>query len=93
MNAKNELLKVLKPSDKIVCASLCYWPGEYKHLKIGYSEEEYQEFLEYLDYAFEARDLYGTIWLEDSKWLTIDRTDGKECWVHIERPKIPEECL
>jgi len=73
INAKQELLSAVKDTAKIKCASISYKicrnEANQKTLKLNYSENEYNEFLNSLafdyDDDFGRQELYGTVWLED----------------------------
>ena len=98
-NAKLELLRVIKNSARIKCASICY--GEInvsqKILKLNYSEQEYNKFLNSLDFnynnGFGLQELDGLVWLEDNTWLSRGEYDGSEWWIHNVIPDIPIECM
>lgn len=99
-NAKKELLDAVKDTAKIKCASISYetWKDESQHtLKLNHSEEDYNEFLNSLDFTYDdgygCQELYGTVWLEDGTWLSRGEYDGSEWWKHNVLPIIPEECL
>jgi hypothetical protein len=100
-NAKQELLNAVKDIAKIKCASICYgiWENEasQKTLKLNHSENEYNEFLNSLDFDYHdgygGQELYGTVWLEDGTWLSRGEYDGSEWWEHNVLPAIPAECL
>ena len=100
-NAKQELLDAVKDTAKIKCASIRYgrWEDEasQKTLKLNHSEEDYNEFLNSLDFTYDdgygGQELYGTVWLEDGTWLSRGEYDGSEWWEHNVLPDIPVECL
>ena len=106
MNAKEEFLELalkLKP----LCANILYlcWYSEdiisipptdrRCILKCKYTEEEYNSFLESLDFeysnGFGSQNLYGTIWFENGYWAEREEYDGSEWWVLRAYPTIPEE--
>lgn len=62
-------------------------------LPIGYTEEEYQAFLNHLDFEYDdeygSQQLFGTIWMEDGTWLTRGEYDGSEWWEVHSRPSVP----
>lgn len=101
MNAKQEFLDAVKGTARIKCASIFYekWgdKGSQKTLKINYSEEDYNEFLNSLDFNYDSgyggQELYGTIWLEDGTWFSREEYDGSEWWEYNYLPAIPAECL
>nr|WP_298659840.1 hypothetical protein [uncultured Flavobacterium sp.] len=100
-NAKQELLNAVKDTAKIKCASIRYGRREDeatpKTLKLNYSENEYNEFLNLLDFEYDSgyggQELYGTVWLEDGTWLSRGEYDGSEWWEHNVLPDVPAECL
>ena len=103
-NAKEELLDAVKDTAKIKCASILYETWEdwedntsQKTFKLNHSEEDYNEFLNSLDFTYDdgygCQELYGTVWLEDGTWLSRGEYDGSEWWEHNVLPTIPEECL
>lgn len=100
-NAKQELLGAVEDTAKIKCASIRYQGLEGKAsqitLKVNYSEKEYNEFLNSLDFGYDdgfgIQELYGIVWLEDGTWLSRDEYDGSEWWIHHVLPDIPAECL
>jgi len=100
MNAKEEFLELalkLKP----LCADISYlcWYGEDNNrrciLKCKYTEEEYNSFLESLDFTYDngygSQELYGTIWFEGGHWAKRREYDGSEWWELRAYPTIPEE--
>ena len=101
MNAKQELLDAVKGTARIICASIYHeswgYEGNQKTLKINYSEEEYNEFLNSLDFNYDngygLQELSGTVWLEGGAWLTRGEYDGSEWWEYNSLPSIPVECL
>ena len=100
-NAKQELLIAIKDTAKIKCASIRYgWRDDdanRKTLKLNYSEAQYSEFLNSLDFSYNSgyggQELFGTVWLEDGTWLSRGEYDGSEWWEHNVLPEIPTECL
>lgn len=102
MNAKEELLKVLKDSI-IKCASIrrehtfFEEKSEVKILNLDYSVKDYENFLESMDFEYDngygIQELHGVVWLEDGTWLTRGEYDGSEWWVHNVIPEIPKEYL
>lgn len=94
-NAKQELLNAVRDTVKIKCASIHH---DHKiFLKLNHSEEDYIEFLNLLNFTYDAgfgaQELHGTVWLEDGTWLSRGEYDGSEWWVHNGVPGIPDECL
>jgi len=102
-NAKEELLGMLeRTKSSIKCATLTvgreYWEEVTKNiinLREGYSKEEYEEFLNRLDFEYDngygGQELYGIVWLmEENTWLERGEYDGSEWWEYNKCPKIPE---
>lgn len=109
INAKQELIDKLKGTKSIVkcatirCESNSYW-DEYDNYKRpapiqlieGYTIGEYDEFLQKLDFDYDAgyggQELYGIVWLmEENTWLERGEYDGSEWWHYQECPPIPKE--
>lgn len=106
INAKEEFLKVTSDKSKIKCVDIIYgdyWfdpeleedPNVKIKLKIGYSEEDYTNFLKKLDFEYNngygGQKLFGVIWLEDNTWFERGEYDGSEWWNYKSLPKIPKE--
>jgi hypothetical protein len=96
MNAKTEL-----PVEygTVKCAEISYNPfyNDYSAdviLKVGHTEQEFNEFLEKLDFEYDSgygtQELYGTIWCTDGSWYTRGEYDGSEWWELCMLPGIPE---
>ena len=100
-NARKELLEAVKDTAKIKCASITYerWgnEGSKKVLKLNYTNDEYNEFLNSLDFEYDSghglQEICGTVWLEDGTWLSRGEYDGSEWWEYNALPTIPVECL
>jgi hypothetical protein len=108
-NAKEELLAKLKTNNlAIKCARITternsYWDDSDNYvrpapilLKEGYTPTDYVEFLDKLDFEYDAgyggQELYGTVWLmEDHTWLDRGEYDGSEWWAYNKCPKVPDE--
>ncbi len=65
-------------------------------LKEGYTQEEYEEFLNKLDFEYDngygGQELYGTVWLmEEGSWYERGEYDGSEWWEYKRCPSIPNE--
>ena len=99
MNARDEFIKHVG-DNKIKCAYLHKdfdWESddyEYKCLlKIGYSPEEYEDFLGSLDFSYDngygGQELFGTIWYKDGSWSERGEYDGSEWWEYKTVPGIP----
>lgn len=103
-NAKKELEQLLNGKAKVKCAVITkgyqYYDEENhlkSELKVNHTEEEFQSFLNSLDFDYDAgyggQELFGTVWLEDGTWCTRGEYDGSEWWVHNQLPEIPSELL
>jgi hypothetical protein len=105
MNAKKELLDLLEEvGTDIKCASIPHYdryrlssPDRVVRLKVGYTPEEWHEFLSALDFdyddGFGGQELFGTIWFTDGTYATRGEYDGSEWWEHHECPEIPDTLL
>jgi len=93
MNVKEELI-IAVMGITIICAELSI-DNDIFGLKVGYTTEELEYFLDKLDFNYDAgygiQNLYGIVWLSDNKWLERYEYDGSERWVCKSRPTIPEE--
>lgn len=101
-NARKELLKLLEGKAKVKCATItngdeCYEDNKDILLKVGYSENEWTEFLKSLNFSYEpgygGQHLFGTVWLEDGTWCTRSEYDCycSEWWEHNQLPEIPSK--
>jgi hypothetical protein len=60
-------------------------------LKNNYSKEEYETFINALDFDYDSsQELYGIIWYKDGTWSMRDEYDG---WVHYICPEIYDELI
>ncbi len=99
-NAKSEFLNEVKLSrSRVKCAAINHVDLGYedRHLKVGHSDADFEEFLSLLDFMYDdkygSQNIYGTIWFEDGTWSTREQYDGSEWWEHHTLPSIPKECL
>lgn len=110
MNAKKELLDKIesypvqvwftKPYTIKCCEiRMEYWElsdtSNEIMLREGYTQEEYQEFLEKLDFDYDSgygiQHMYGTVWFtEPGVWMERRDYDGSEWWEIYKCPEIPE---
>ena len=101
-NAKEELLNLLEGKAKVKCATITKGyqyddeePYPKFELKVNHTEEEFQTFLESLDFNYNSgyggQELFGIIWLEDGTWCTRGEYDGSEWWQYHCLPEIPME--
>lgn len=113
MNAKQELLNMLSGESRIKCAEIyrSYDYDQYDEddipigfeaqLKVGYTDEEYKDFINKLDFEYNnfwnTEVLCGTIWLEDGVWISREFNDFSydisENWMYNRPPMIPTELL
>ena len=104
INAKKELLNKLILNNKyIIAAKLCYIDSvdEYQdvqinfNLKLNSSKEEYDKFLNSLDFEYDdgfgCQYIYGIVWLNNEEWLERWEYDGSEGWTLCKYPEIPKE--
>lgn len=102
-NTKEEFLRHIKER-KVLCASISYkncWDYESDtkecKLHVGYTEEQYNAFVESLDFKYDAgyggQELFGTIWYKDGTWSDRGEYDGSEWWEHHECPIVPKSLL
>ena len=65
-------------------------------LKENYTEKEYNEFLNSLDFKYDngygSQELYGTCWFTDGTWMEREEYDGSEWWSVKQCPPIDEKC-
>ena len=110
MNAKKELLDVIEsyPAQvwfmkpyKIKCCEIRieYYQFDDSSNKIllreGYTQEEYNEFLEKMDFEYDSgyglQHLFGTVWFtEPGVWMERGEYDGSEWWIINKCPEIPD---
>lgn len=104
-NAKTELLSIISEKKLVVkCAEITHgyqYDDEEKVpkylLKVGYSPEEYELFLNSLNFnyddGFGSQELFGIVWLTNGTWLSRGEYDGSEWLEHNELPTIPKSLL
>ena len=99
MNAKQELQHEFdRIGKKPICAHIHNgWGGDGSlsiTLKKGYTDLEFAEFMDKLDFDYDAgygaQYIDGTVWFEDGTWLSRGEYDGSEWWVYLKTPEIPE---
>ena len=103
MNARDELLKMIEGRPRIICAKITlndlsfYDEDEIRriNLRLGYSEQDYAEFLRALDFEYNngygGQELFGKVWLQNNAWLERHEYDGSEWWEYKCFPSIPVE--
>jgi len=98
MNAKLEFMQYVDECGAIKCAVVCRENDELERvviakLKLGYTEEEYNVFLDLLDFEYDnesdIQDLSGTIWFTDGTWSSREYGSNLEQWTHYGIPTIP----
>jgi hypothetical protein len=107
INAKKEFIDFCEGYPKIKCARLhfgydysynsSYEPANYIDLKINYTTEKYNEFLNKLDVEYDngfgGQELFGIIWFEDGTFGSRGEYDGSEWWRYTKCPEIPNELV
>lgn len=92
MNAKGELLKVLKRYDAgILCAEIKYKDKIFQ-LGTNHSTTELTEFFNKLDFEYHISylpELSGMVWLDDDSWLEKDNLE----WQIKSYPTIPDKLM
>lgn len=95
-NVKYELLQEIEGVLKIKCAEIRINQDSKMSrfiLKVGYSNDEYNEFLSKLnidyDNGFGEQNVFGIIWMIDKTWIEREERDGKEWWTRRINPEIP----
>lgn len=63
-------------------------------LKRGYTEEDYENFLNSLDFEYDAgfgaQQVFGLVWFTDGVWAAREEYDGSERWGFYKYPDIPD---
>lgn len=105
INAKIEFLlhtKDLKVKCAYVVRGITHHPDEENaiapiKLPVGYTEEQYNEFLEQLDFHYDSgygsQYLEGIIWYENDAYSERGEYDGSEWWEYRQSPTIPQFLL
>lgn len=100
MNARKEFLDAVEGLNvKCVHISFCedFYTEKVINLKVGYTKEDYEEFLSKLDFTYNngygLQMLFGTIWIYGSIWLSRGGYDGSEWWETNRVPTIPKGLL
>jgi len=102
INALMEFIDVVDFANSAVkCATVHYISNSSRkgektcNLKVGYTQEEFEEFKSSLDFMYDSgfggQEIFGTIWFEDGTWCTRGKYDGSEWWEHHCLPDIPDE--
>lgn len=107
-NAKLELINSIRERT-VKCAEIAYsscslWemddqippPNKEIFLKVGYTESDWQEFLNELDFSYDSgyggQELHGTVWFNSDAWMERQEYDGSEYWTICSKPNIPSAC-
>mgnify|MGYP000860813691 CR=1 FL=1 len=94
-NAKEEFIRVtLLQKHAVLCASIKH-AGVTRILKVNYSQEDYDKFLNKMDFNYDAgygtQHVKGVIWMQDGTWYDRGEYDGSEWWEYRSVPNIPKE--
>lgn len=100
MNAQVEFINIVGTKE-ILCAIVSkeIWGEKNKIaiLKIAHSKEEYNQFLQSLDYSYSngygGQEIFGTIWFVDGTWADRGEYDGSEWWEHHKCPEVPDNLM
>jgi hypothetical protein len=108
-NVKQEFLQAVANKAQVVCAIIYHleyidndgnYVGKYYNLKQNHTPEEYNDFLQSLDfndtgYALAELIISGVIWLSDGSWIDRKYNDytGDEYWEHVTAPTIPDHLI
>lgn len=98
MNAKQEFIEHIKDRE-VLCVIISddYTDNNYPYnkaqrffvLRKGYSSEEYNCFLNLLDFEYDngygCQELYGYIWYADGTWSSRREYDGSEWWEYYKK--------
>jgi hypothetical protein len=94
-NAKDEFLRITH-IHRVLCATITN-AGVTHNLKVGYSPEDYNKFLESINFEYDAgygtMNLHGVIWMQDGTWYDRGEYDGSEWWEYRSAPIIPKELI
>ena len=101
MNAKQELQRHFDMIGKKPVCAMIYDSGGLGDMNItlkkGYTDQEFEKFMEDLDFEYDAgwgsQCIGGTVWFGDGTWLTRNEYDGSEWWAYLYTPKIPDHLL
>lgn len=96
-NAKQEFLNITKDY-KIIAVNISFgeqsWNdnSEIFKLKPLYTQDEYDELLNFLDREYDAgyggQELFGVIYCEDGVWMQRGEYDGSEWWDIFKYPEL-----
>jgi hypothetical protein len=103
MNAKKELLDLLKEKDDKLVAAYIRFGYSYSddddvdHFTLyrHHTKEELKNFLNFIDREYDngygGQELFGTVWCEDGVWYERGEHDGSEWWKRHKYPEPPTE--
>lgn len=93
-NAKEEFLNVTE-NYNVIAANISFGQYDYEEcykLKPLYTEEEYNDFLNFLDRQYYAgyggQELFGVIYCENGVWMQRGEYDGSEWWDIFQYPDL-----
>ena len=95
INAKNEFLNEIKGKDLLCCeiSTFKIKPG-YISLSVGFSEQEFNRFVNSLDFEFDDMTgpnmIDGFIWYKNNTWSERRFLNGREWWNFLICVPIPE---
>lgn len=101
-NAKEEFISLISHDyikSEVKCATI-YREYNYEedpftrvNLPCNYTQEQYNKFLEALDFEYDAgygeQELFGLVWFKDDTWADRYEYDGSESWDYHICPEIP----
>lgn len=99
-NCRDEFLEEIYGKE-VLCAYIrsektCWGEDRNKSalLKIGFSKEDFNLFLESLNYDYDdgygGQEVFGNIWYKDGTWSERGEYDGSEWWEYKSAPSIPD---
>lgn len=94
-NMREEFEKIVSSFGTVICAEIFHYVGKNKiRLILGHTPEEYESFLDSLDFWYDcghnSPNIGGIVWFQDETWATCEEYDGSEYWEHHKAPEIPE---
>ena len=95
INAKDEFLDEIKGKDLLCCEVATFGkPTRFLCLKIGYSEQDFNQFIKLLDFDYDEIFgnffLRGTIWYCNNTWSERRFLNGREWWNYVNGLPIPD---
>jgi len=97
MNAAIEFNSFVTGKPDVICAyvrKVNYGEDHYNvSLPLGYTEEQYANFMLDLDFTYDngfgGQEVDGEIWFKDGTWADRGEYDGSEWWNYHKCPKVP----